>query len=123
MPPTVFPAVELSGEPKDNRFVWDPSPSWTSVRIGEWELTAQEWIDTHQHDEFNYVLEGTLMVSCDGETVEVPSGSLVRTPAGSTGRYWAPVYARMLVIYGPNPTGAKVEIGGLRSLDDGTGPD
>jgi uncharacterized cupin superfamily protein len=118
MPPTVYRRAALSGNPKDHRFVWSPSESWTSVRIGEWELTRQEWVDTHEHDEFNYVLEGTLMVTCDGETVEVPAGNVVHTPPGSTGRYWAPVYARMLVVYGPNPTGAPTIRGGVRSLGD-----
>jgi hypothetical protein len=78
----------------------------------EWELTAEEWVDEHPHDEFNYVLEGTLLVTCDGETVEVPQGSIVRVPAGSTGRYWAPDHARMLAIYGPNPDGAPSIISG-----------
>jgi hypothetical protein len=58
------------------------------------------------------------MVTCDGDTVEVPAGSLVHTPAGSTGRYWAPNYARMLGIYGPNPSGARSDLGGLRKLGD-----
>jgi ethanolamine utilization protein EutQ (cupin superfamily) len=82
----------------------------------EWELTAQEWVDEHPYDEFNYVLEGTLMVSCDGETVEVPAGSVVQVPAGSRGRYWAPEHARMLAVYGPNPNAEPSTIVGLRSL-------
>ena len=34
------------------------------------------------------------------------SGDTIVVPAGSTGHYWAPTYARLLGIYGPNPTGA-----------------
>jgi mannose-6-phosphate isomerase-like protein (cupin superfamily) len=117
MPPIIYPAAERRGAPRSHAFIAPDPKGWATVALMEWELTTEEWVDEHPHDEFNYVLEGTLFVTCDGETVEVPQGSIVRVPAGSTGRYWAPDHARMLAIYGPNPDGAPSTVGGLRSLD------
>ena len=121
MPPILHLAEELAapeGLPRGHFLVSSSGDDWTGVQIAEWELRAEEWVDRHPHDEYNFVLEGTLIVSCDGETVEAPVGSLVHTPAGSTGRYSAPSYARMLGIYGPNATGADSFIGGLRKLEN-----
>ena len=83
----------------------------------EWELTGEAWSDEHPHDEYNYVLDGVLVVSCDGRTVEAPAGSVVRVPAGTTGHYSAPTHARMLAIYGPNPRGGRSSVHGLTRLD------
>ena len=58
----------------------------------------------------DYVLEGRLFVACDGETVEAVTGDVVRVPAGSVGRYWAPEYARMVAVYGPNPHGLESRV-------------
>jgi uncharacterized cupin superfamily protein len=116
MPPVLYPAAPLSGEPRGHRFLAPQAEGWSSVAVMEWELTAQEWRDSHPHDELNYVLAGTLFVEADGETVEVPAGSLVQVPAGADGRYWAPEHARMLAIYGPNPDGLVSRVDGLRSL-------
>jgi ethanolamine utilization protein EutQ (cupin superfamily) len=115
--PTVFHGGSRRGPTHSRAFIPPTDTGWSGVALMEWELTAQEWIDEHPHDEFNYVLEGTLMVSCDGETVEVPAGSVVRVPAGSRGRYWALEHARMLAVYGPNPRGEPSTIVGLRGLD------
>jgi mannose-6-phosphate isomerase-like protein (cupin superfamily) len=86
----------------------------------EWELAGESWTDEHPHDEYNYVLEGLLLVSCDDQTVEVPTGSVVRVPAGTTGHYSAPTHARMLAIYGPNPRGEATSVHGLSQLSGGT---
>lgn len=73
--------------------------------MGEWELGASSYADQHPHDEVNYVLEGRLVVECDGDTVELGPGEAAQVLAGSAARYSAPVYARMLYVYGPNPEG------------------
>lgn len=117
MPPTLFPGGARRGATHSRAFIPPNADGWSGVALMEWELTAQEWVDEHPHDEFNYVLDGTLMVSCDGETVEVAAGQVVRVPAGSRGRYWAPDHARMLAVYGPNPRGEASTIVGLRGLD------
>jgi ethanolamine utilization protein EutQ (cupin superfamily) len=116
MAPTVFSGRPRGGPTHSRVLIPATDAGWSGVAMMEWELTAQEWSDEHPHDEFNYVLEGTLMVSCDGETVEVPAGSVVQVPAGSRGRYWAPERARMLAVYGPNPNAEPSTIVGLRSL-------
>jgi quercetin dioxygenase-like cupin family protein len=116
MPPTVYAAGELLGAPRSHKFIVPDPNGWVGVAMMEWELTAQEWVDEHPHDELNYVLAGTLFVTCDGDTVEVRQGSVVRVPAGSVGTYRAPEHARMLAIYGPNPDGAPSTRHGLRSI-------
>jgi quercetin dioxygenase-like cupin family protein len=68
----------------------------------EWELTAESWTDQHPHSEYNFVIEGKLFVESGGVTVEAQAGDVVRVSAGAVGRYWAPMYARLLAIYGPN---------------------
>ena len=116
MPPTVYPATELTGAPRSRRIIAPRRGGWSGVAIMEWELRAQQWIDTHPHDEINFVLEGTLVVECDGESVELSAGDSVLVPAGSTGCYRAPEYARMLAVYGPNPEGRPSAIEGLSPL-------
>ena len=116
MGPVVHARSELCGNPRSHAFVPPDPRGWNSVAIMEWELSGQEWVDQHPHAEFNYVLEGTLFVEAGGEAVEVPAGSLVEVRGGLRGRYRAPVHARMLAIYGPNPDGAPSTVIGLRSL-------
>jgi Cupin domain len=94
------------------RWLMGPPPaSWSDFVLSEWELRGIGWSDLHPHDETNVVVEGELHVECEGETVVVGVGGTVRVPAGKLGRYSAPGYARMIAIYGPNPTGAKTEYG------------
>ena len=118
------PAAELVSETDDVvgskcRWLLGPPPeSWSGFVLSEWELKGTGWADQHPHDETNIVVEGELHVECDGETVVVGPRGTVRVPAGKVGRYWAPVYARMFAIYGPNPTGAKTEYGEYWDLAD-----
>jgi ethanolamine utilization protein EutQ (cupin superfamily) len=75
---------------------------WSEPVLFEWELTAESWTDQHPHSEYNFVIEGQLFVESGGVTVHAEAGDVVRVPAGAVGRYWAPTYARLLAIYGPN---------------------
>ena len=94
------------------RWLMDPMPeAWSDFVLSEWELRGTGWADRHPHDETNIVVEGELHVECEGETVVVGPRGTVRVPAGKLGRYSAPVFARMIAVYGPNPTGAKTEYG------------
>ena len=43
----------------------------------------------------------------------------MQVPAGCTGRYWAPEYARMLAVYGPNPDAVDTQL--MLRLSDLTG--
>ncbi|WP_413098447.1 cupin domain-containing protein [Streptomyces sp. Inha503] len=78
---------------------------WNDYSISEWELIGAGFSDHHPHDETNLVLAGELHVEVNGVEVIGRAGDSVVVPAGSTGRYWAPRYARMVGIYGPNPDG------------------
>jgi hypothetical protein len=82
-----------------------PASGWPQLAMGVWELRASRWGDCHPHDEVNYVLAGTLIVECDGVTIEGGPGDTIRVPAGLPASYYAPDYARMLYVYGPNPEG------------------
>jgi quercetin dioxygenase-like cupin family protein len=78
--------------------------------MGEWTLSAGGWIDRHPHDEVNYVLEGRLVVECEGEVLEALPGEVIQVFAGSVAHYHAPEHARMIYVYGPNPTGEPSEL-------------
>ena len=102
--PTKFSRTELTGrdEPKCRTIMPPVQSSWSEPVLFEWELTAESWTDQHPHSEYNFVIEGQLFVESGGVTVEAQAGDVVRVPAGAVGRYWAPTYARLLAIYGPN---------------------
>lgn len=85
----------------------DPVGRWNEFILSEWELEACAWEDFHPHTETNFVLEGELHIESGGETVILKPGDSARVNPGRTGRYWAPVYARMVTIYGPNPEGVE----------------
>ena len=99
------------------RSIVDPDDAgWQDVAVMEWELTAAEWRDRHPHDELNFILEGELHVESDGTHGRGRSRRHRPRPGGSHGRYWAPVYARMLAVYGPNPDGSESDSFSLRPL-------
>ena len=109
--PQVVPAsTELEAEPGTprmrSRWVLEPGAgAWDGFALSEWELTAAGWSDRHPHTETNTVLAGELHVESGGRTVVAGVGDTVTVPAGAVGRYWAPVHARMIAIYGANPLG------------------
>jgi ethanolamine utilization protein EutQ (cupin superfamily) len=78
---------------------------WEGFALSEWELAGAAWEDFHPHSETNFVLEGELHIECEGQTVILGPGDTARVNAGRVGRYWAPKYARMVAVYGPNPEG------------------
>jgi quercetin dioxygenase-like cupin family protein len=92
------------------RWIVKPQPDgWVGYAISEWELIAAGFSDLHPHDEVAFVLAGELHIEANGREVVGRAGDSIRVPAGSIGRYWAPQYARMMGVYGPNPNGAKSE--------------
>jgi hypothetical protein len=102
--PTKFPRTEFAaGHAPQCRVIIPPSAGgWSEPALFEWELKEESWTDEHPHSEYNFVIEGQLFVESDGVTVEARAGDVVRVPAGAVGRYWAPIYARLLAIYGPS---------------------
>jgi mannose-6-phosphate isomerase-like protein (cupin superfamily) len=111
--PTKFSRTELRGHDQPNcRVIIPPAEGgWSEPALFEWELTAESWTDQHPHSEYNFVIEGQLFVESGGVTVEARAGDVVRVPAGSVGRYWAPKYARLLAIYGPSEGGLSRSLG------------
>lgn len=100
------------------RWIFSPSPEgWPDFALSEWELERAGWSDYHPHTETNVVVSGELFVSCDdGPVVIAAAGDTVTVPAGVVGRYWAPTYARMLAIYGPNPDALETQLLGYWEL-------
>ena len=84
--------------------------AWAGVVLGGWGLERGWLQDRHPQDEINYVLEGELVVTCAGAVHRLRTGDTIRVPGGLAARYEAPVYARMLFVYGPNPEGAPSEV-------------
>lgn len=75
------------------------------VTVGEWSMTRAAFTDRHQHVEVNTVLEGELVVECDGATHTLGPGETIAVPAGAKARYCAPEFARMVYVYGPGEPG------------------
>ncbi len=106
MPAELYPVQPLD---HCREIVPAPAAGWPQLSMGEWELHAgEEHGDQHAHDEVNFVLEGLLVVECDGSTVQAGPGDVIRVPAGRPALYSAPTYARMVYAYGPNPQGIPV---------------
>jgi mannose-6-phosphate isomerase-like protein (cupin superfamily) len=104
---------ELSGDdqPKCRTILPAAAGGWREPAMFEWELTGESWSDEHPHTEYNFVIEGELLVECGGVTVRAHAGDVVCVPAGAAGRYWAPRYARLLAIYGPSNGGPSRSLG------------
>jgi mannose-6-phosphate isomerase-like protein (cupin superfamily) len=108
-PPTKYSRTDWSGRDAPKcRVITPTEPGGRSEpALFEWELTAESWTDEHPHSEYNFVIEGQLFVESGGVTVEAQTGDVVRVPAGTVGKYWAPKYARLLAIYGPSEGGSS----------------
>lgn len=101
------------------RWIFNTNPEgWEGIALSEWELIAAGFADHHPHDEVSLVLAGELHIEVDGVEVIGRAGDTIRVPAGSTGRYWAPQYARMYGVYGPNPDGAETQYLEYWEIDD-----
>jgi len=111
--PVKFPREPLTDRdgPRCRAILPTTREGWSEPVLSEWELTAESWTDKHPHTEYNYVIEGHLFVESGGETVEAQQGDVVRVPAGTAAKYWAPKYARLLAIYGPSPGGPSERLG------------
>lgn len=106
------PLVEISPKTPRMKGRWIVAPrpeGWDKYALSEWELTAAGYADHHPHDEVSYIMEGELHIRVDDTTTVGRPGDAILVPAGSTGYYWAPKYARMLGIYGPNSAGDETE--------------
>jgi quercetin dioxygenase-like cupin family protein len=111
--PLKIPRAALGGHDQPRcRTILPATPGgWREPAMFEWELSAESWSDEHSHTEYNFVIEGELYVEAAGVTVQAHAGDVVRVPAGTPGRYWAPRYARLLAIYGPSNGGPSRSLG------------
>lgn len=109
-------AADLAPRPDRPRLGGRPAVTAGPLRLGEWSLTAAAWTDRHHHDEINWVVEGELHVTSDGQTEVLRAGDAVVVPAGSLARYAAPTFARMLYVYGPSGDGHAVHDGHYEEL-------
>ncbi|MGO4246193.1 cupin domain-containing protein [Paenarthrobacter sp. RAF54_2] len=101
------------------RWVVNPRPEgWDTYAMSEWSLERAGFADHHPHDEVSVVLEGELHVRVGDTEVVGGPGDTIRVPAGYAGYYWAPKYARMLGIYGPNPDGQDSQALEYWEIDD-----
>lgn len=119
MTPRLIPGAPLTASRSGVRhhaYIPPAQGGWSDVAVTMWELRAESFSDLHQHVELNLVLDGELHVTSGGETVVAGPGDLVEVPAGAPGTYVAPVYARMLAIYGPNPSGVPGQVIGHHPL-------
>ena len=90
------------------RWILNTDPQgWDGTAISEWELIGAGLADHYPHDEISLVLAGGLHIEVNGVEVVGRAGDTISVPAGTTGRDWAPKYARMFGVYGPNPEGAE----------------
>ncbi len=103
----LHPVSEQTPRMRSRWIVAPKAKGWDSYAISEWELIGAGFADHHPHDEISLILAGELHIEVDGTEVVGRAGDSIRVPAGSTGRYWAPRYARMMGVYGPNPAGAE----------------
>ena len=98
-------SVEPRARPTSPRAVSGRRAVGEHVVVGEWSLERAAWTDRHLHEELNYVIEGELHVTYDDETYVAAPGDVVVVPAGKRARYAAPVFARMVYVYGPSDDG------------------
>lgn len=101
----VVPGEPLRPHAEQSRMAGRRSTVTGDLVVGEWSLWAANWTDRHEHEEVNVVLEGELHVTCDGATLIARAGDTVVAPPGDLVRYEAPVFARMLYVYGPSRDG------------------
>ncbi|MGY1745553.1 cupin domain-containing protein [Blastococcus sp. SYSU D00695] len=117
-PPELLERVELPGAAPRYRFGHATATgAWDSLVLGEWELRAQQQEVTHPFVHFVFVLEGTLLGTSDGQTAAAGAGTMLEIAAGTTVRWGAPSFARVLEIDGPNRAGARSAVGEVTSLD------
>jgi quercetin dioxygenase-like cupin family protein len=97
----------FSHEPSDGRVLLDSSQTDNRFTLMEHRLPPYDpgaplHVHLH-HSEACYVLEGTLAVTRDDETITLSAGKAAHVPAGVRHTYWNPTGAStvVLLIYTP----------------------
>ncbi|MCB8883728.1 cupin domain-containing protein [Acidisoma cellulosilytica] len=101
-----YPAGLLEAPSGEPRTWWintaDPK-GWMEPILCVWELEAEALTAELGFDEWNYMVEGQILIEVDGVEVELNPGDAVLIPAGAFGRYTAKGYAKLFCVWGPNP--------------------
>ncbi len=92
-----------TGVPSDVVYTKDLFTLQESPRLGcgvmEMKATTFDW--TLNYDEIDYVIEGSLSVIINGETVTAHAGELILIPKGSSIKFSVPNYARFIYVTYP----------------------
>ena len=92
-----------TGVPSDIVYTKDLFTLQESPRLGcgvmEMKATTFDW--TLNYDEIDYVIEGSLSIIINGETVTANAGELILTPKGSSIQFSVPNYARFIYVTYP----------------------
>lgn len=92
-----------TGVPSDIVYTKDLFTLQESPRLGcgvmEMKATTFDW--TLNYDEIDYVIEGSLSIIINGETVTANAGELILIPKGSSIKFSVPDYARFIYVTYP----------------------
>lgn len=92
-----------TGTPSDRVYTKDLFTLQESPRLGcgimEMTETTFDW--TLNYDEIDYVIEGSLSIIINGQTVTAGPGELILIPKGSTIKFSVPNYARFIYVTYP----------------------
>ena len=92
-----------TGVPSDIVYTKDLFTLQESPRLGcgvmEMKSTTFDW--TLNYDEIDYVIEGSLSIIINGETVTANAGELILIPKGSSIKFSVPNYARFIYVTYP----------------------
>ena len=92
-----------TGVPSDIVYTKDLFTLQESPRLGcgvmEMKSTTFDW--TLNYDEIDYVIEGSLSIIINGETVTANAGELILIPKGSSIQFSVPNYARFIYVTYP----------------------
>lgn len=92
-----------TGIPSDIVYTKDLFTLQESPRLGcgimEMKATTFDW--TLNYDEIDYVIEGSLSIIINGETVTANAGELILIPKGSSIKFSVPNYARFIYVTYP----------------------
>jgi len=92
-----------TGVPSDIVYTKDVFTLQESPRLGcgvmEMKTTTFDW--TLNYDEIDYVIEGSLSIIINGETVTANAGELILIPKGSSIKFSVPNYARFIYVTYP----------------------
>jgi len=83
---------------------------WTDVAVSEWDWCAPVGRTTTPTRRRTSCSTAACMSSAKASPWSQGPETRCRCPPDRAGRYWAPEYARMLAVYGPNPAAEESDL-------------